>query len=352
VNRAGRPTLADVARRAGVSLKTASRAVNGEYGVAESTASRVREAARELGFRPNHLARSLAAGGPSAAVGLVLSAVSDPFIAAISGAVESVLAPRDLQLLSASHGDDPDRQRVIVRTFVERRLDAVIIVPAPGDASYLRTEIDHGLVVVAIDRPLEGVDVDTGVVDNRAGAEEAVARLVARGHRRIAALGNDGRLWTLGERFLGYRGGLDAAGLPFDPDLVDLNCGDAEGAARAVRRMLALDAPPTAVFAAQHMAGRGTVRVVHQTGVPLDVAVFDELVDTDLLVTPPVVVVASGPDRLGTVGATMVIERLDGYVGKGRRVVLPPLFLAQGEAYQPSVGAAGTGSATTAEVPR
>jgi LacI family transcriptional regulator len=348
VSRAGRPTLADVAQRAGVSLKTASRALNAEYGVAQATASRVREAARELGFRPNHLARSLAAGGPSAAVGLVLSAVSDPFIAAISGAVESVLAPRDLQLLSASHGDDPDRQRVIVRTFVERRLDAVIIVPAPGDASYLRAEIDHGLVVVAIDRPLQGVDVDCGVVDNRAGAEQAIARLVALGHRRIAALGNDSRLWTLKERFIGYRSGLEAAGLSYDPVVVDANCRDATGAEHAVRRMLALADPPTAVFAAQHMAGRGTVRVIHQTGTRLDVAVFDELIDTDLLVTPPVVVIASGPDRLGKVGATMVIERLDGHAGAARRVVLPPMVLSRGEAYRPDAG----GTEIPAGVPR
>jgi LacI family transcriptional regulator len=274
-------------------------------------------------------------------VGLVISAVSDPFIAAISGAIEAVLAPRRLQLLSASHGDDPERQRAIVRTFVERRLDAIVIVPAPGDASDLRSEIDHGLVVVAIDRPLEGVEVDTGVVDNDAGAREAVARLAARGHRRIAALGNDGRLWTLRERLAGYRAGLEAVGLPYDDAIVELDCHDAAGAETVVRRLLTLDDPPTAVFAAQHMAGRGTVRAVHRTGIPLDVAVFDELVDTDLMVTPPVVVVASGPDRLGNLGATMVIERLDGYAGPARRVVLPPMFLEEGEPYEPSVRASG-----------
>lgn len=312
MSRPGRPTLADVATRAGVSLKTASRAVNGEYGVSQATASRVLEAARELGFRPNHLARSLAAGGPSAAVGLVISSVSDPFIAAVAGAVETVLAPRELQLLSASHGDDAERQRRIVRTFVERRLDALIIIPAPGDAHYLQAEIDHGLVVVAIDRPLDGVDVDTAVVDNRVGAAEAVARLVARGHRRIAALGTDGRLWTLQERLAGYAVGLQAAGLPYDPQIVELSSRDAAGAEENVHRMLALPDPPTAVFAAQHMAGRGTVRAMNRAGLEIDLAVFDELVDTDLLITPPVVVVASGPDRLGHLAATMVMERLDG----------------------------------------
>jgi LacI family transcriptional regulator len=335
MTRLARPTLADVAERAGVSLKTASRALNGEYGVAEATATRVREAARQLGFRLNQIARSLAAGGASAAVGLLLSDLADPFIAAVAGSVESLLAPRELQLLTASHYDDEIRQRRIVRTFVERRVDALILVPAPGDMSYLTPEIEHGLVVAAIDRPLDGVDVDTAVVDNAAGAAEAVARLAARGHRRIAALGNDSRLWTLRERHAGYRAGLAAAGLDYDPGIVDLDCRDAAGAERVMRHLLALDNPPTAVFAAQHMAGRGTVRTMHQTGIALDLAVFDELVDTDLLVSPPVVVVASGPDRLGRVGARMVVERLDGLTEPARRLVLPCLFLEQGQAYTP-----------------
>ena len=110
----GRPTLADVAALAGVSLKTASRALNEEYGVAPATAERVLAAAREIGFRPNRLAQSLAGGGPSAAVGLLIPEVSDPWVAAVVGAVETVLVARDLQLITASHGNDPRRQRAAV----------------------------------------------------------------------------------------------------------------------------------------------------------------------------------------------------------------------------------------------
>ena len=114
----GRPTLADVAALAGVSLKTASRAMNEEYGVAQPTAERVFAAARELGFRPNRLAQSLAGGGPSAVVGLLIPDVSDPFVAGVVGAVEAVLATRDLQLITASHGNDAARQHKIGRAHV------------------------------------------------------------------------------------------------------------------------------------------------------------------------------------------------------------------------------------------
>ncbi|MBL8929059.1 MAG: LacI family DNA-binding transcriptional regulator [Kineosporiaceae bacterium] len=335
MSRPGRPTLADVASRAGVSLKTASRAVNGEYGVAPATAQRVREAARSLGFRPNALARSLAAGGPSAAVGLVIPSVSDPFIAAVVGAVEAVLAPRDLQLITASHHDDPDRQRRIVRTLVERRVDALIVIPAPGQADYLQPEIDHGLVVVAADRPIEGVEVDTVVVDNPAGSAEVVRRLIRRGHRRIAVLGNDERLWTLQQRLSGYHAGLAAEGVDPTPELIEVNCADSALAEVTMLRLLGLDNPPTAVFAIQHTAGRGALRALRAAGIELDLAVFDEMVDTDLLITRPVAIVASGPDRLGSLCASMAIERLDGLDVPARSVMLPPLFLDQGQTYRP-----------------
>jgi LacI family transcriptional regulator len=315
----GRPTLADVAARAGVSLKTASRALNGEYGVAAATSRRVIEASRELGFRANHLARSLAAGGPSAAVGLVVSSVADHFMAAITGAVESLLAPRDLQLVTASHGDDPDRQRRIVRTLVERRVDALLLVPAPGDASYLRSEIDHGLVVVAVDRPVEGVDVDTVTVDNVEGARSAVARLVAAGHRRIAMLGWDARVWTLGQRYLGYVAALEEAGLGVDPDLVLLDYALQDDPGAAVERLFVGPDPPTAVLSGQQAGARTALRVTRRLG-------RDEIHDADLLVRPPFVVV-SGAERLGSTATRLMLERLDGATGPARALVLDPAYV-------------------------
>ncbi len=322
----GRPTLAHVAAKAGVSLKTASRALNGEYGVAAATAHRVEEAARELGFRPNHLARSLASRTTSATVGLVISSVSDPFVAALAGAVETVLAPRSLQLISASHGDDALRQRALVRTLVERRVDALVLLPAPGEVPYLQREIDHGLVVVSVDRPLHGVAVDTVTVDNVEGARAAVQELLDGGHRRIAALGNDARLWTLQERHRGYLQALAGAGVQPDPQLAALDCRDIAGAQNAVREMLALPDPPTAVFSGQNVGGRGAIRAMLEAGVVISIAVFDDVSDPDLLVIQPQLVVESDPVRMGRVAARMTLERLDGLDVEPRDIVLPPLF--------------------------
>ena len=238
----GRPTLADVAALAGVSLKTASRAMNEEYGVAQTTAERVFAAARELGFRPNRLAQSLAGGGPSAAVGLLIPDVSDPFVAGVVGAVEAVLAARDLQLITASHGNDAGSSAQLASALVERRVDGLIIMSAPGDASYLRADIRHGLMVVAMDRPIEGLDVDTVTVDNEAGAREAVRRLLAAGHRRVAALAGDVRLWTLARRLDGYRAALADAGVAVDETLISTAQAPIEAQA-ALQGMLAAAGP-------------------------------------------------------------------------------------------------------------
>jgi LacI family transcriptional regulator len=334
----GRPTLADVAALAGVSLKTASRAMNEEYGVARATSERVFAAARELGFRPNRLAQSLAGGGPSAAVGLLIPEVADPWVAAVVGAVEEVLAARDLQLITASHGNDPVRQQSLASALVERRVDGLIIMSAPGDASYLRADIRHGLVVVAMDRPIEGLDVDTVTADNETGAREAVNRLLAAGHRRVAAVVGDVRIWPLARRLDGYRAALEAAGLPVDEALIS-TAHDAAHAQTAMQVLLDLQDPPTAVFAAHHRVGRGVMRAMHDRGSSLDLAVFDGVDDNDLLVTPPLVVAASGPDRVGQLAAELLVERLGGLAGPPRHAVLAPLLLGPDELYVPNIGA-------------
>ena len=326
MSRPARPTLADVAAQAGVSLKTASRALNGEYGVADTTAERVQEAASRLGFRLNHLARALATRQTSATVALVIPTVSDPFFAALAAEVESTLAPRKLGLISASHGDDMARQRTLTRTLVERRVDALVVVSAPGDSSYLQLDIDHGLVIGAVDRPLEGIEVDTVTIDNRGAAREAVTELIALGHRRIAAIGFDARLWTMSQRYDGYRDALAAESVEVDTELVALNCGDATQAEVTVAAMLNGSDAPTAVFALHNRSGRAAIRSMLATGAVVDITVFDEVADPDLLVIPPLTVVASEPRRLGAVIAAMVLDRLDGQTGAARHVVLPALF--------------------------
>jgi LacI family transcriptional regulator len=256
------------------------------------------------------------------------------------GAIERVVIHRDLQVITASHGNDPQRQRRLTSALVERRVDALIVMTAPGGVEYLEPDLAHGLVVVALDRPLDGLDVDTVTVDNEAGVRWALERLLSAGHRRIAALGLDHRLWTIARRLDAYRATLQDAAVPVDEALIS-TVHDVVETPAAFRRMLVLDDPPTAVLATGHFAGHAAMRAMGETGASLDLAVFDSMDDEDLLAAPPVLFVASGPDRLGRLAAEMTVERLAGLHAAPRHLILDPIMFARGERHRAS-GAVAT----------
>ncbi len=244
-------------------------------------------AAAGLGYRPNHLARALATRQTSATVGLVIPTVSDPFFAAMAAEAEATLAPRRLGLISASHGDDLARQQVLTHALVERRVDALIVVSAPGDSSYLQAghrprSRRRRARPPALGRrrrhPHHRQPRCVSVRRRRAGR---------RRPPRVAVIGFDARLWTMSERYDGYRDALADAGIELDPRLVQLTCKDAAEAQTSVAAMLHSADPPTAVFAIQNRSGRGAIRAMLATGVTLDLTVFDEVADPDLLVIPP-----------------------------------------------------------------
>src|SRR5829696_5572998 len=240
-----RPTMRDVAERAGVSLKTVSRVINAEAGVTPATAERVTAAIAELGFERNDLAASLRHGRSSSTLGLVIEDVANPFYSAIAQAVEAAARDRGFLLITASAREDAERERELVSALLRRRVDALLIVPAGPDHRYIATSAR----TVFLDRPPRGVAADTVLLDNVGGARRAVEHLIAHGHERIACVADAAELHTAGERLRGYRAALEAAGLPEDPALVVSGNRDAVAAQAAVEHLLGMPSKrrPTAV---------------------------------------------------------------------------------------------------------
>src|SRR5690606_1874951 len=135
-----RSTLGNVAALAGVSPKTASRALNDHPGVSAPTRQRVQEAARMLRFRPNALARELRTGAVSRGVGLVIADLANPFYSRLAAAAEQEFRSAGLELFLASTDEDPGREQEVVRTMLDRRVRALLVVPAAEDHSYLESE--------------------------------------------------------------------------------------------------------------------------------------------------------------------------------------------------------------------
>src|SRR3954454_21399904 len=144
--------MRDVAHTAGVSLKTVSRVINAEAGVAPATAARVVEAIDALGFERNDLARSLRQGGSSATLGLVIEDVGNPFYSAVAQAVEAVARDRDFLLITASAREDRGREPGLVAARLRRRVDALLTGPAGPDHRYISGR------VVFLDRPPRGIE--------------------------------------------------------------------------------------------------------------------------------------------------------------------------------------------------
>src|SRR5512133_3422646 len=183
--------MRDVAARAGVSLKTVSRVVNSETGVSAVLAERVRRAVDELGFQPDTGARSLRrTDRRTCSVALLLEDVSNPFSAAVVRSVEDVAGARGVIVFCGSVDEDAERERELVRAFVARRVDGLLLTPASVDQSYLAPELAAGTPVVCVDREARGLPLDSVLSTNAAGVATGVRHLLAGGHRRIGYLGD------------------------------------------------------------------------------------------------------------------------------------------------------------------
>lgn len=328
-----RPTMKDVAARAGVGLKTVSRVVNGEPGVTPDTERRVKEAITALGFRRNDSARILRKGR-TASVGLVLEDLADPFYGPLSRAVEEVARAHGALLINGSSAEDPEREQELVLALCARRVDGLVVIPAGRDHRYLAPEIAAGVATVFVDRPAGRIDADAVLSDSFGGARDGVAHLIAHGHRRIGFLGDQPGIHTAEERLRGYRTAMAEAGLPVDDAWVSLGPTDPERVRAAAIEMLDAPEPVTALFAGNNRVTVTVVRVLAGRPRPVALVGFDDFELADLL-SPGITVIAQDSAQLGRTAADLLFRRLDGAGGEPRRVVLPTRLIARGSGELP-----------------
>ncbi|MFI7100670.1 LacI family DNA-binding transcriptional regulator [Streptomyces sp. NPDC050161] len=323
-----RPTMKDVAARAGVGLKTVSRVVNGEPGVTPDTERRVQEAITALGFRRNDSARTLRKGR-TASIGLVLEDLADPFYGPLSRAVEEVARSHGALLINGSSAEDPAREQELALALCARRVDGLVVIPAGDDHRYLEPEIAAGVATVFVDRPPGRIDADVVLSDNFGGAQDAVAHLIANGHRRIGFIGDRPRIHTARERLRGYRTAMAAAGLPVDDSWVSLGATGPGRVRAAATAMLEAAEPVTALFAGNNRVTVTVVRVLGEHPRPVALVGFDDFELADL-VRPAITVVAQDPARIGRTAAGLLFRRLDGTDEAPRRVEIPTRLIARG----------------------
>ena len=330
------PTMRDVAALAGVSIKTVSRVVNQEPGVAPELVGRVLDAVGLLGYRHNLTASSLRrADHKTATIGLLLEDISNPFSSALHRAIEDVARHRGTLVLAGSSDEDPDRQQELLHALVSRRVDGLIAVPASGNQNALLRERRLGRPMVLVDRLAP--EADSVVVDNRAGVGQALRHLAAHGHRRIAFLGDLRSIWTATERHAGYVEALAAEGIMLNPHLVRMDVHGIDVAEAVVRELLAAADPPTALLAGQNLITIGAIHALQRLGLQHRVALvgFDDFPLADLL-NPGVSVIAQDPTGLGQAAAELLFARVDGDRTPPRHVVVPTRLVPRGSGEIPA----------------
>ncbi|GAA3816260.1 LacI family DNA-binding transcriptional regulator [Sphaerisporangium flaviroseum] len=321
--------MVDVAREAGVALRTVSRVVNNDSTVGAELAERVQAAIAALDYRPDERARQLRSGvtGTLGAAVRQLSHVNP-----VLRAVEQAARAAGLMVLAASTEDDEQLERRVVESMCRRRFDGIILEPIGADHGYLLPELAAGLSLVAVDRPVAGLDVDCVISDNAAGIRTAYAHLRAHGHRRIAYVGDDERIFTARERAAAFRacvaehgGTLDGAAHtgPIEPGRIRA----------ALAAALSGPDPATAII-----TGNATISVEVVRGLgpaPLAVVGFD---DSELatLLRPDLTVVAQDDRAIGGTAIDLLRARIADPSRPVRRVTVPVELLTRGSGEVPA----------------
>jgi DNA-binding LacI/PurR family transcriptional regulator len=275
-----RPTIYDVARLAGVSTATVSRALNGTAPIAPATRTAIDQAVEQLGYRANTIARSLVTKSTQT-IAFLLPDITNPFYASlVSGIQEHTLRHGHTMLLCTTDGD-PEREEQYLELLRAKQVDGALVDGLVLPPERIARFVADGFPIVCLDRDVDSPSVPLVQVDNRLGARMATEHLLSLGHTRIAHVAGAEELRISEQRAAGYRDALAEAGVEADPRLTATGSFTEGGGYAATLALLESGAEPTAVFAANDLSAIGAINAIIESGwrVPVDVSVvgFDDL---------------------------------------------------------------------------
>lgn len=321
-------TIADVARRAGVSTATVSRVLSGVGRARPETHARVVAAAQELEFRPSDVARSLKRRS-TLTLGLIVTDIENPYFPQLVRAVEDAANAEGYAILLCNADEDPEREASYLDFLVDRRVDGMIVAASTIGTQQQAWLASPPLPVVLVNTNAPNVDLPSVASDNRGGGRAAARHLLDLGHRRFGYLMPPPRNLDAPERLAGVRDELAAAGL--DPDGPSLAIGSGapgvSGGETAMLQLLAGTPPPTAVIAYNDLMAIGAMRAIRRAGlrVPVDVSLvgFDDVAFA-AYAEPSLTTLRQETAEMGRWAVATLTEQLAvGKTASGLRLVLP-----------------------------
>ena len=328
-------TIKDVAALAGVSVATTSRVLSGNPATSADARSRVHAAAAELDYHPNAQARALRSTRTHA-IGLLVPDVRNPFFADLAHTVEQAALVHGFATLLGNANERKNQQDRYLDNLIARRVDGIIVAPLGDGSGSIRSVVGREIPAVFIDRTIEGIDLPSVTTDSDTGIREAVDHLAALGHTRIGYIAGPQSTSTGRERYASFVRAAVDRGLSLDPALIVFGDFQAESGSTAVRTLLALHEPPTALLVADSPMAIGAIGAIQRLGLRIgtDVALvsFDDI-DWLALLDPPVSVIAHSVADMGRIAVDMLRTVIDG--GTPESVRLPSRLIVRASSATP-----------------
>lgn len=307
-------SIKDIARIAGVSHSTVSRALADSPLVNERTKERICQLARDMEYTPSAIARSLVRQRTET-IGVVVSTVADPFVSEVVRGIEETAFDSGFSVLLCESGNSRDREIAGVKMLREKRVDGIVVSASTVGDFYMPLLDELHIPIVLVNRE-QGTRYEYSVVtDDIDGGEQAIRHLLELGHRRVGLITGPTESQSSSNRLLAYRQTLERHGIAFDPDLVAPGDGRADGGRAGAADLLSRPHPPTAIFGYNDMTAIGAIAAAKKRGldVPGDVSVvgFDDIAFAEF-VDPPLTTVRQRKYEMGRLAMDMVLDLLSG----------------------------------------
>ena len=307
-------TIKDIARAAGVSHPTVSRALNNHPAISPVTRDRIKELAQQMGYVPNAAARGLKTNR-TRALGVILRQIDDPFWSEVLDGVDSVLHPEGYSLFIASTHMEKQREKEVVQAMVQRGVDGVILLAPQFSEDQCQIFNNNNLPMVMVNN--EGAGECQYIIynDDIYGATLVTRHLVGLGHTRLAYLGNRTGGMTNRNRLAGFRAEMQASRLPIDEQCIyHASAGNPSGGREGATYLLSLDEPPSGIICYNDFLASGVYNLLYERGlrIPRDISVtgFDNISIAAFL-SPPLTTLHQCKFELGEGAARMMLEVLN-----------------------------------------
>jgi LacI family transcriptional regulator len=331
---AGRVTISDVAREAGVSLMTVSRVINDKGEISQATRQRVHDVIERLGYRPSGIARGLATQR-TGTLGLVVPDMANPFFSDVARGVEDRARAAGYNVFICNTDESPQREIAALESLEEKRVDGLVLCSSRLHEEGLRAALDHHPAAVLINRRMATYHVDAVLLADREGALVATRHLLRAGHRAIGFLSGPVASYSSQQRARGYRAALAEAGIPLNPVWNRACSYELEGG-RETARLLVGDHPDlTALFCYNDLVAVGALQACADLGrrVPEELALvgFDDI-PLAALVNPPLTTCHVPRYELGDHAMRLLLKRIEGLSEAHDEIVLYPELVVRASA--------------------